>query len=335
MKNILLPLGEFIINIIISIVVVELTKKYFNFDVPQGILIGTIIFIALEMTQVSYILSRQNRYIVTIERTNSTLAEINDEIKNITNFEHNVSSYDNQLKYISEGLKKIATDYSHENDLFIPWYREMLDSLVKHITHTIENKSYFLDINIRDQDRMNDVFQGRKNDWFWATSSCIGIPWYTTTRGEIFIQEMHRKFVANKMAEIRRLFIYETESELSEFCTQLCFLLHDNSKYLYKIISRQDFGDIFKGFGDKNLVEDFGIYGNHFIWETSIENKIFIDSGYVCVDENKIKKYEQLFSKMWSHAIPYKIMDEQLKLTYKYSTINDFRTLYLSAITKG
>ena len=334
MKDILLPIAEFIINIIISVVVIGLTQKILNFDSTQGILIGSILFVALGVIQVNYRLSRQNKYFEMVESSNLTLDEINVEVKDINKFEHNINSLDEKTKRVSEGLRKIATDYSSENDLFIPWYHEKLDVLARHLAHTIESKSYYLDASIREQDRMNDVFQGRENDWFWATSSCDGITWYTTARGDIFVREMHRKFIAKQMAGIHRLFVYDRESDLTKFITQLCFLLHEQSGYEYKIISRQDFEAIFQGFGDRNLAGDFGIYGNHFVWETSVENKIFIDSGYVCVDDDKLKKYTRLFQRMWSHAIPYEISDEQLKTTYKDCHIDDLRTLYLSTISK-
>lgn len=337
MKDILWSIAEFIINIVVCVIVVSLTQRIFSLDSVQEILVGSILFIALEVTQLSYRLSRQNKYFGMIESSNLQLDKIAIEVKDLAKLEHSIVSLDEKAKRISEGLRKIATDNSIGNNLFILWYQEKLDALSRHISHTIESRSYYMDAksSIQEQDRVNVVFQGRENDYFWATSSCEGINWFATARGDIYLRDMYRRFAANQIAGVRRLFIHESESELSKFRTQLCFLLHEQSGYEYKIISRQDFDAIFQGFDDKNLVPDFGIFGNHFVWETSVENQMSIESGYVCVDQKKAIKYTQLYQMLWSHAIYYQIVDEQLKMTYKDCHIDDFRTIYLSATSKS
>ena len=143
---------------------------------------------------------------------------------------------------------------------------------------------------------------------------------------------MQNKFLAGKINQIKRLFIYDDESELTSFMTQLCFYLHLQSGYEYRVINRIDFEAIIKGFGDRTLVGDFGIYGNYFIWETSTESKIFIDTGYVCVDKERIVKYTGLFEKMWDQAVPYLPNSKGLE-DYKNYQINNFRILYLSAVS--
>ena len=138
------------------------------------------------------------------------------------------------------------------------------------------------------------------------------------------------KFREGNIISIRRLFIYEQKEELEDFRTRLCFLLHAQSNYEYKIISKKDFDSILLSFGDRTLVNDFGIYGEHFIWETAIENKVFIDSGYVNVDKKRIAKYTELYKRIWTVASKYEILDNELITKYKNFRMVDFRTISCS-----
>ena len=157
------------------------------------------------------------------------------------------------------------------------------------------------------------VFQGRDIDYYWATSSCKGIGWFLTTSGSAFLKIIDGKFRTNKLMSLRRLFIYDSDDELQDYKTRLCFFLHQQSNYEYKIITRSDFESILNGFEDRTLVQDFGIYGEHFVWETVSDDRITIQHGYICVNDIRLKKYRQLYFKLWEAGIDYKVQDEKFK----------------------
>jgi len=313
MKRILtLSLVEFLVDVVISVILVGLLQLFIPLDAYENILLGMLLVIAL-----------------VIMRTGFTVFQIHEILSQIQKYQNKVEKFSTRLREILDGLRVVASKYSSDdNTLFLDWYEDKLASLSNHIRNTIENESFYFDASlIQEIDKIYDkVFQGRDIDYYWATSSCKGIGWFLTTSGSAFLKIIDGKFRTNKLMSLRRLLIYDSDDELQDYKTRLCFFLHQQSNYEYKIITRSDFESILNGFEDRTLVQDFGIYGEHFVWETVSDDRITIQHGYICVNDIRLKKYRQLYFKLWEAGIDYKVQDEKFK-EYIGFRMSEFRTL--------
>jgi len=326
MKRLLETLLEFLVSIVVSGILVGILQNYLSLDLFQGILFVILSSLTILALQINY---RSSESLKLSEKFTAQENKILDDINKLVNVQTRLHDYEIKIQRISDGLKFIASKYNNESDFFAPWYDERISNLLNNINHTIETESYyFIEGQIQEQDRMWKIFKGQKTDYFWATCTCKGIEWFLTPEGDYVTKGLDDTFKHGGLIGIRRLFLYESDDELADFRTTLCFFLHKQSGYEYRVISRKDFDSMLHRFGSSTMASDFGIYGEHFVWETSTEHQVFIESGNVCVSKMKIAKYADLFNKIWAVAMPMEIKDEQITAKYQSLRMYDFRNLY-------
>lgn len=329
-KIILTSLGEFVLSVTVSIIVVALLQRYLTLRTYEAIVLGMIGFIALWIIRIGYVTLRSYS---SIDNLNEQMQRLPDkkDIQKLEKTNREIEQITTRMRQISDGLKIIATKYPDENNLFPQWYRDKLDTLFQHIQNTIDEESFFFDSSLLQQlDKIYDVaFQGRDGDHFLATTSCEDISWFLNPIGDVFLRTDDEKFRNGLIKSIRRIFTYNSEDELQRFRVKLCFLLHQQSQYEYKVIKKTDFDIIFVNFMSRALMSDFGIYGDHFLWEASPEQPRAFEFGYFCINKNRIEKYKRLFEKLWLASTPYNINDPELREYSRYR-MSDFRSLMLS-----
>lgn len=335
MRGYLVALVQFLINVVISSIVVGIAQQILNLNTYQAIILGGVLFVCILAIQIDYRISRISEVSQKIYSQQGEWDEIHENVSRLMGIQNNLQTVNSKLQEISEGLKLITIRQNTEENLFIYWYNDKLDTLKDHINHTIETQSFYFDTSLlKEQDRIFNIFKGRDTDYHWATASCKGIEWFLTTSGDIFLRAIDTKLKAGQIKSVKRLFIFDTESELYDFNTLLCFFLHEKSGFEFRVMNRGDFEAIFRGFGNRSLVVDFGLYGTHFVWETPPEEKYIIHYGEVCVNKIKMNLYKQLYEHLWSQATPHKIANQDIIEKYNIYRIDSFRRLVLAANTK-
>lgn len=328
MKNILYSAGQLVGEVIISGIVTAIVQSALALDTFQGIMLGMTLFICLKVIEVEVKSTRTIDNTTPIGNFTSAWVEIGENVKRLVFLQDRLEGINNKVRQISDGIKVINGRDKTENGLFVKWYDDKIEELLSHISQTIETDSLeYESFIIKEQDRFFSVFQGRPTDFFWATSSCEGISWYLTPNGEIFLRAVETRFSSGLIPSVRRLFMYTRSTELDEFNTRLCFYLHEQSGYEYKIISKHDFEAVLRAFGNKSLSGDFGIYGTHFVWETTPEAQNMINVGRISQNKNQIANYSQLFKDLWAQGAEYKISDPLFKKKYDGQKIDSLRKL--------
>ena len=331
-KQILPTVGSFLVNVIISVIGAAIVQQLLKLDLYQGVLLGTCLYISIEVIRLGYLFNRNLELLSKLTLRDTTWAETLKLVQSLSVAKNNIIVIDDKIRNISDGLRLIAERYSEADNLFLQWYHDKLDDIAKHISHTIETESYEFDnSHLQEQKRIYSLFQGRASDYFWATSTCDGINWYATTTGDLFHQNLNAKFQEGKLKGIRRIFIFQDEAELNEFQTRLCFLLHKQSGFEYKVIGKDDFEAVIKNFGDRTMVKDFGVYGAHFVWETDPDEDTPIRLGEFCVNKHRMAKYKQLYELIWDQSVLQEIDDEELLKKYVGYGMDSFRKLLLSS----
>lgn len=328
----LASIGEFGINVVLALVVVAAAHYTLKLEAYQDLIIGMLLYVCVSATLSNRRLARAN------EADGALLArsEIWDKIAADTNLLATMRTDEEmmtaKLRELDDALGLIVNKYPTNGHLFSHWYRAKLEDVLQHTKHTIESDSYFFDTSLLEQqDRIySHVFQARANDFFWCTATIKGLEWYLTPAGATFVAGIDAKVEQGLMKGLKRLFVYDTDTELGSFEARLCFLLHENSGYSFKLISSSDFNSILWGFQDSSLVPDFGIYGDHFVWETQQDATVMIEHGQVCVGSERLTRYSQLFEKLWGQAVPAPAVVGEFAKQYGATRMAAYRPLVLA-----
>ena len=330
-RQILYTLGEFLVQIVIAGVISALLQQALKLDAYQSIVTGVLLFVAVETIRLDYRMSRSTEISEKLAAEQHGWGETLTALERLTSTEKEARLLDSKLHQIADDLRVVARTYPVDKTLFVQWYEDKLEALHRHLRHTLENDAYYFDASLlQEENRMYRVFQGKEQDYFWATSSCDSIPWYATTGGDLFIRAIDERLRAGNIKHVRRIFTYNSQQELEQLSTKICFYLHARSGYDYRIMAWSDYRSIIEDFGDRTLVPDFGIYGPYFVWETPSEERISSQTGYVCVDTAKIAKYTRLFEMLWSQALPFDVVDEDFTTKYGDLRLDSFRRIMLT-----
>jgi hypothetical protein len=162
-----------------------------------------------------------------------------------------------------------------------------------------------------ERPRILDELRYSKPDVFWALASCKSISHFADPDGTTFLRQVDRMFQQGEITEIRRLILFDEDSELDQRIVKIFLLLHEQSNYKYKVISSDYLNAIYRNFGDKTLMKDFGIWGSSFVWETPEEN-IMTLRGLICKKLERIRLYRQLYDELWEAARVHKINQPEL-----------------------
>ncbi len=319
---------EFLIEVILAIFTAAIVEKYLNLDEFQSILLGIVAFIGINIIYFDFKLSTNLNHVVNILGMKSKWEETLENTRHTVRVDENIIQLSDKLRDIADGLEAVVKTHSSAEDFFPAWYEDKLNRLKDHIFYTTHYQSYHFDGSvIQEQSRMYKVFRGEKEDFFWATVDCEMIPLFATPEGEIFLRAIDERVRSGQITNVKRLFIFDSPDQLETLTTKLCFCLHIQSGYDFRIISSQDFETLLYGFGDRNLVPDFGIYGTYYVWETP-PKKIFTERGYICMNDAKIKKYTALFKTIWANASNYSSKNiEELNKKYSQNRLFEFRTI--------
>lgn len=293
---------------------------------------GACLFISIEVIRTGHNITRNLELLEKISSQGATWTETLKLVQGLSIIRDDFLTLDERNRNFEDSLRLIAERYSGTDNLFLQWYHDKLNDLHLHINHTVETESYTFDTShLQEQKRIYSLFKGRENDYFWATSTCDGISWYASPTGDLFHQSLDSFLKQGKLKGVRRIFVFQDKTELDRFQTKLCFLLHKQSGFDYRVIGKDDFEAIIKNFGDRTLVRDFGIYGDHFVWETDPDEVTPVQLGEICVSNKRMAKYNQLFELLWDQSILIEINDLEIVDKYKGYRMDSFRKLFLSS----
>ena len=140
---------------------------------------------------------------------------------------------------------------------------------------------------------------------------------------------MDRALAKRRIPETRRLLVYENSADLDSALIALCMYLHLRSHYSVKVIRRADFADVVRNAVSHDFAYDFGLYGKHYVWETTLSPDGLLQRGNLNFSKTTIERYRAIYSSLWSIASDY-----PSRFYAKYSCNNrrnhqlgDFRSL--------
>lgn len=325
MKRILAVLFEIIVNVIISLVLLGILGKILTLSAYEGIVVGGLFFLITLAIWLRYDVGKIAEYSQEIAKDRADLIKT---LRQINLFE----GLNPELRNISDGIRLLSEKYGSD-DLFIRWYLQKIEFIQKHLKYTLDTDAFDFDQSMTaERQRILSSLKKSKPDAFWAVASCRSIPHFADPDGTAFLRQVDKMLHDGEITEVRRLFLFDSETELNDVATKILLLLHSNDRYKYKIIPKKDFDIIFKNFGDKSLAKDFGVYGLSFVWETP-ETNVMTQMGFMCRNQVRIQLYRQLYEELWDAAKNHKIVQPDLEELVRGRSIDEFRSLLISNST--
>ncbi len=325
-RVVLISLGEFVAQVVITVVVAGILQQWLQLDTYQGILSGAVLFLCLLAIQINYRLVQMAGSLRIAGSGHEILVEMRGKVRQLADAERAVEDLDQSLRQIADGIKTLVLRYGRD-DVFVRWYRVKVAGLQRHLQHTLSTQSFDFDMSLlQERNSYLDSLSGRETDRGSAVSHCEGYTAFATADGTVIARDVDERLQSRNLVSIRRLFVYEDRSELETREMEVLFFLHEQSGYEYRLIRRTDLDTIYQAFGDKSLMRDFGIWGDHFVWETPPEN-IIGQLGEICRDEERIAAYKHLYQVLWDAARIHKVTDQEVITVCQGHRIGDFREL--------
>lgn len=216
---------------------------------------------------------------------------------------------DDTLLNLSNSILKLSLDGNADNDIFINFYTDTLKTLSEKVNKSFDTGKFELDYDMNKDDYAQlsksifQVFNKQTNDYFYTISKCDenSINWFFNINkmSNTYLKIAYSYLQNGKISQIKRLFVYETIDELNYDLINLLLQLHNNSGFNIRFISYNNFLAQFK---KEHLYTDFGIYGQHFIFEN---NNYSSDENTFCgfnVDRSRILEYTECFNTVWDIA---------------------------------
>jgi len=290
-----------IVDIIVSIISLFAVPVIFHYVLDlswfENILTGVLVFLIWRIVVIYHENSEIKR----------VLLEGNASIEKL----HSITV---NRKIPNDNLADIAALYNKLNEsgkytFFVKWYKSDIAKLKENLENT-QQQEYVKFAAYKLQDEAHPIYQvfdGKNNDSWCAPCTCEGIHWWLNPYGKSFVDFIQKNVKNKKIKSVRRVFIYRSEDELRHPLVLLCFALHKNEVYNFRVISQDDYDDIFKEKNtDGSYSKDFGLYGKEFVWETTKgydEHEVIL--GNFSMNKNRVKVYRDIFESLWKKAVDY------------------------------
>ncbi len=222
----------------------------------------------------------------------------------------NSNTIDKILLLISNNIMKLSIDGKKENNIFVNFYIDKLQSMAYKIDKSYHSGKFEMDYNIDKEDYIQlsksifKVFDKRDDDYFYTISRSdkSSIEWFfdINKMSNTYLKMAYSCLKDGKIKNVKRLFIFEKLDDLNFILLNLLLRLHQNSDFEIKLISIDTFMAHFK---KEHLSDDFGIYGRHFVFENNLNS--FNGEELFCgfnVNLNRINEYTECFNLVWEIA---------------------------------
>jgi len=265
------------------------------------------------------------------------VAFISDRISVIKNINENVNNLIDPIKrakYCYVANKEFARieHLYHKlcfdkgcKEYFAAWYVEDMKALRKNMHNTRQKEIVSFDLykihNVNHPIYQLFNFDNAASDTEYAFCE---ICTYKDIKGWVHGDgEQFTKFIQGNVAKrengvingnikhVKRIFIYDQNADKNgDLLTQLCFALHRNEVYEFKIIFKEKYDTEFNAIytangGGEKYEEKFALYGKTFAWEPMARNRHNeVINGIFSANKAKVNNYIDFFNKLWkSNAV--------------------------------
>lgn len=283
-------------------------------DWKTSLLVGVLIAF---IEQIFYLIKQNNDILLRLKKY-MQITQKNDDTNKI-------------LLLICNNIMKLSIDDKNENNIFINFYIDKLQSMAYKIDKSYHSGKFELDYNTDKEDYIQlsksifKVFDKREDDYFYTISRSdkSSIEWFfdINKMSNTYLKMAYSYLKDGKINNVKRLFIYEKMDDLNFRLFNLLLRLHQNSNFEIKLIPVDTFMAHLKR---EHLSDDFGIYGKHFVFENNSNslNGVELFCGFN-VNSDRISEYTECFNLVW--GISYNVQfDDNIEYVEKINDLIKF-----------
>jgi len=212
----------------------------------------------------------------------------------------------NTISEIVGNLLQMSSDSNPDNDIFVDFYIKNLTTLSGRIYRSLTTKRFEIDYDMNKHDYASlsqsifRVFKGRDTDYFFTISKSnqSDVDWFFDDKkmSGNYLKMAYTYLNEKKIQSVRRIFIFSNNEQLEYKLMILLLRLHQNSGFEVKLLP-QDFFE--NHLNNEHLFSDFGIYGDHFVFENNGNPANSLKLCGFSIDSDRICKYRELFTLLW------------------------------------
>ena len=208
------------------------------------------------------------------------------------------------LSTIRKHYNEIRAQQNDRNCLFGECIEEFVIKLRETVITAAVKSQLEINQNHFDTTRiLLNCMGGRKSDIFRAVHFLKdNIYMFNTPHAKTFFIKLHEKLIAKKIIEVQRIIVFDDPEDLNSPQSKKLIQFHRNTDcYSCKLIRREDYAGYLNDCGLERTTQDFGIYGNRYIYfaKESHSNKIV---GLFSQDNYIINNHIKCFDEIWKHT---------------------------------
>lgn len=248
--------------------------------------VGCFVFVAITLTVVSYDLA---------------------ELLKIRHAEHEVWRIRNQA---DEWLQNIRCSYvtllheagAPEVNLFAQYFMRIFASIADDINEAAAKRELRVDeLTFGTTDLLMKIVANRGDQTLKLIHALDDRPnnFDFTTWSRTYYAELTKLAREKKLKEIRRLFIYSSDDELTDAFTQQLLAFHQcNPGYDFRVLHREDWNNLVRGLGLHEVDCEIGVWGELLAYTAIRSSSVGLQGVYTCLPR-QIKRLEELFDAGW------------------------------------
>jgi hypothetical protein len=275
------------INCAAAYVVPAIAKKFFNkppLSDGENLLLGVLTFCALTLLEMLFVLmitearEEHERHLLLAEgRFDTILLGIRESLRSITSRLGPSSAFS---QYFSRELERL------ENDLRTVGATNALPVTEQHLYLS---------------DSVLAAFDGSKDSTLSIVHRLSHNEQIFSTHELEWVRKVYALVVARKIRRVRRLFVYDDEKELS-FPTSIdLFAVHITEKaYDCRVIPLNEFLRLQWDLGITELIVDFGLYSNAYLYKLQRYSSDGSFSGVYSASTSDLTRFREWFEACWN-----------------------------------
>ena len=216
------------------------------------------------------------------------------------------SKLDARLQDVRRLFHELEESKRTETDLFASYFDHRLLDLETDLRDACSKKQIQVDDTMLEVTTwlLQSSFQGRPKDIFRAIHLTADNNFFFDVHAQRYFRQMLDLMSRRKALEVRRLIIYVDEDELQDPRLKRLIAFHQHQDhYEAKLLPRATFDKFLKDYHLHHLVQDFGVYGDTYLYKGVLAQKDDIVGEY-SRDEAELERFTDCFNTCWESAEP-------------------------------
>jgi hypothetical protein len=191
-------------------------------------------------------------------------------------------------------------------DLFVSFFNKKLSDLEIDLREACSKQEVRIDETMLEVTTwlMQSSFHSRPTDIFRAIHFTTDTDFFFDVHAKRYFYQGYTMVKSGRIKGVRRIIVYRDSSELQRPSTQRLIAFHQQtSGYECMTLPERVFQRIVKDYNLHHLVQDFGIYGDSYLYK-GVVNRSDEIVGYYSRDRSEIKRFIDCFETCWESGNP-------------------------------